>query len=431
MEFTRVVLLLYYVCIGFTFQFPAVTMRFYLIETCGITPTQMMALQGVVGLPWTIKVLYGFVSDAFPICGYQRVPYIVLSMVANFFTWIGLSMIRTPHILVVGTLMTISSMTMCVTDVMVDSILVYIAREEKEDQKGTVQSYAWGARFLGGMVAALFGGLAYEHVGHMGVFIIQSCIPLIMLFSSFLLREAPVENVHEGRSRVKKTVQTLWGAIKNPGIYKPALFIFIINCTPEYGGAMTFFYEKQLKFTANNFAMLDIVSYVCALLSTVVYRKYLRGIPFKKIFLFALVSAFLLENTLLLLVTHVNRAMGISDVVFATVERVVLTFVNEFILLPMVVLGARLCPPGVEGSLYAILMSISKMAGVLGSWSGGLITDTLGVTGSNFTNLWLLMVICHFCDACTACFVCLLPGDDAQQDTKEEEEEIELIEEQI
>ena len=97
----------------------------------------------------------------------------------------------------------------------------------------------------------------------------------------------------------------------------------------------------------------------------------------------------------------------------------------------MVVLGARLCPPGVEGSLYAILMSISNMAGVLGSWSGGLITDTLGVTGSNFSNLWLLMVICHFCDACTACFVCLLPGDDAQQDTKEEEEEIELIEEQI
>ena len=115
--------------------------------------------------PWTIKVLYGFVSDAFPICGYQR----SLHRPVHGGELLHLDWPEhdsDPHILVVGTLMTISSMTMCVTDVMVDSILVYIAREEEDQRYSSV--LCMGCEVSRGMVAALFGGLAYEHVGRLG-----------------------------------------------------------------------------------------------------------------------------------------------------------------------------------------------------------------------------------------------------------------------
>ena len=301
MKFHEIVLLSYYMFIGFMFQFPAVTMRFYLIETCKVSPTQMQALQGVVGIPWTVKVLYGFVSDAFPICGYRRRPYIIMSMLVNFGTWLALSSVQEPHIVVVGAMMTLSSLTMCVTDVMVDSILVINARDESEESKGSIQSHAWGARFIGGMIAAVFGGIAYENIGHAGVFIVQSCAPLIMLGGSFFLLENKVQSgAQESQSGVKSTMKTLGGALRNPDIYKPALFIFLINCTPDYGSAMTFFYEKTLGFSAETFALLDVVGYTCAILSTILYRRYLRSIPFRTIFAIALFSSFLLENTLFL-----------------------------------------------------------------------------------------------------------------------------------
>ena len=105
---------------------------------------------------------------------------------------------------------------------------------------------------------------------------------------------------------------------------------------------MTFFYERELGFTPDEFGILDIVQYIVQISGTYLYKKYLRKVPFIKIFGWALFTI-LLENTLLLLVLHVNRDIGIPDFVFAFAERVVLTLVYQFVTMPMVVLGARVC----------------------------------------------------------------------------------------
>ena len=58
-------------------------------------------------------------------------------------------------------------------------------------------------------------------------------------------------------------------------------------------------------------------------------------------------------------------------------------------------------PPGVEGTLFALLMSLFNGAGILGTELGALLTSMLGVStssdssGSNFSNLWLLVTICN------------------------------------
>ena len=98
------------------------------------------------------------------------------------------------------------------------------------------------------------------------------------------------------------------------------------------------------------------------------------------------------------LVFHLNRPMGIPDYVFAAVERVILTLVGELVVMPMVVLGARVCPVGVEGTLYALLMSISNIAGVVSSEWGSLLTKMFGVTAVDFSALWKLMLVCHILD---------------------------------
>jgi hypothetical protein len=50
---------------------------------------------------------------------------------------------------------------------------------------------------------------------------------------------------------------------------------------------------------------------------------------------------------------------------------------------------------GIEGTLFASIMSIFNGAGVLGSELGALLTSVLGVTESNFQNLGLLVTICN------------------------------------
>mmetsp|Transcript_7629 Transcript_7629/g.17839 ORF Transcript_7629/g.17839 Transcript_7629/m.17839 type:complete len:127 (-) Transcript_7629:522-902(-) len=63
--------------------------------------------------------------------------------------------------------------------------------------------------------------------------------------------------------------------------------------------------------------------------------------------------------------------------------------------MPLLVLAAEICPPGVEGTLFAALMSVFNGAGVVGSEAGALLTKVLGVTENNFEQLGLLVAICN------------------------------------
>jgi hypothetical protein len=82
--------------------------------------------------------------------------------------------------------------------------------------------------------------------------------------------------------------------------------------------------------------------------------------------------------------------------------------------MPTLVLASSLCPPGIEGTLFASLMSIYNAASYLSVSSGGLLTQLLHVTESNFDNLSLLLFICAALGATPLLFLYLLsPAPDA------------------
>jgi len=386
-------LLSFYLLLGFCFQFPSVAMRYWMMETVLVSPAQMVAITGVVAIPWCLKPVYGFISDSYPIFGLRRRPYMIMMSFMACSMWILLPFVPHDEFLITLVMM-MASLGLCFTDVMADSLLVEAARGENDENKGIIQSWAWIMRFIGGLIASGAGALAYDRLGSSQTFLLNSMVPVAIAVVSMFITDTPTSEVTHWR----ETSTKLWSAIRQPTIFKPALFIFLICVTPGYGGVMTFFYERELKFTPNEFGLLDVMGYVVSIIGTLIYKKWLRYVPFAKIFFWALLLSFLLENTLLLLVFHLNRNIGIPDFVFALIERVVITLVGQFISMPMVVLGARVCPVGVEGTLYALLMSITNMGNVVSSEWGSLLTSMFGVTSTNFNNLWKLILLCNFFD---------------------------------
>ena len=398
-------LLFFYFLLGFCFQFTSVALRFWLIEDVQVTPAQMAAIFGIVAIPWCLKPLYGFISDSTPLFGFRRRPYMIISSFVSSICWIILPFCSNDAF-VITAFLTISSGALCFSDVMADSLLVEAAREESDKEMGTIQSWSWIVRFAGGLSASLLGAQAYTSIGAVKVFLLNSMIPITIAIICCFIHDEKTDVVCSWRKTNKKLSQ----AIRQPMIYKPAIFIFVVCATPSYGTAMTYFYEKKLHFTPAEFGWLDVMGYLFSIIGTWIYKRWLRNVSFIKIFGIAIFLSFLLENTLLLLVFHINRDMGIPDFVFASIERIVITLVSQFILMPMVVLGARICPKGIEGTLYALLMSLSNMGGVFASEWGSLFTAMFGVTGSNFTNLWKLMLVCHACDLIPMFSLSLLKG---------------------
>jgi folate/biopterin transporter len=395
-------LLFFYFLLGFSFAFPSISIRYFLMSWT--SPSQMAAMMGIFALPWVFKPIYGFVSDNYTVNGYRRIPYMMIGAYSSSIMWIVLPFCPQEEMLV-SLVMILASLGLCIADVMADSLLVEVARQENEENKGIVQSYSWIFRFSGGLVGSILGAAAYDGIGHVGVFHLTSMIPCVITLLALLIPEEEAVR----KTDLKKTTGKLFQAIKQPQIFKPAIFLFLICTTPTYGDVMTFFYKAELSFTPDEFGSLDVLGHTVSIIGTVIYKKYLRQVELRTIFCWALVASFLLENTMLLLVLHVNREWGIPDYVVAFVERVALTLAEEFITMPMVVLGAKLCPVGVEGTLYALLMSITNLGGIVGSELGSMLAGVFGITVTNFSSMWKLMLVCHLCDLIPLTCLRLLP----------------------
>jgi hypothetical protein len=126
-----------------------------------------------------------------------------------------------------------------------------------------------------------------------------------------------------------------------------------------------------------------------------VYNGYLKKVPLKKMFFWSAVVGTALGLTQLMLVTGYNREIGISDQFFSLGDTVVLTVLGEVSFLPVLVLAAKICPEGVEATLFAALMSVFNAGGAASGALGAALTSYLGVTAEDFTNLFWLVLICN------------------------------------
>jgi hypothetical protein len=79
---------------------------------------------------------------------------------------------------------------------------------------------------------------------------------------------------------------------------------------------------------------------------------------------------------------------------------------------------ARLCPEGVEATLFATLMSILNGGSFVGSALGAGLTAYLGVSSTDFSNLFLLVLLCNFSTLLPAPFLGLLPSTIDQDSTQ-------------
>jgi hypothetical protein len=92
--------------------------------------------------------------------------------------------------------------------------------------------------------------------------------------------------------------------------------------------------------------------------------------------------------------------------------------------MPILVLAARLCPEGVEATLFATLMSISNGGSFVGSALGAGLTGMLGVTSTDFSSLFPLVLLCNMSTLLPAPFLGLLPSavdQEVQQQTSQQQ----------
>ncbi|MBD2258202.1 folate/biopterin family MFS transporter [Pseudanabaena sp. FACHB-2040] len=391
---------------------------FFLKDDLGLTPAEVAALTGIATLPWTIKPVFGFLSDGFPLFGYRRRPYLILSGFLGAAAWVALATVVQTGWAAIAAI-TLSSLSVAVSDVIVDSLVVERARNESQSDAGSLQALAWGTSAVGGLITAYLGGLLLQEVSTRTVFAITALFPLVVSVVAWMIAESPVEQ-RPNMAVVWGQVTDLRKAISQKAIWMPALFLFLWQATPSADSAFFFFTTNDLGFQPEFLGRVRLVTSLAALVGIWIFQRFLRAVSFRTIFGWSTVLSSVLGMTTLLLVTHTNRSLGIDDHWFSLGDSMVLTVMGQIAFMPVLVLSARLCPPGVEATLFALLMSIVNLAGLLSHELGALLTHWLGVTENQFDRLWLLVLITNLTTLLPLPLLFLLPNTSSQGHPEDE-----------
>lgn len=390
---------------------------FFLKDDLALSPAQVAALMGISSLPWIIKPLFGFISDGLPLFGYRRRPYLIISGILGTASWLALGTVVNSA-WAATTAILLTSLSVAISDVIVDSLVVERAREESLEKAGSLQSLSWGFSALGGLITAYLSGLLLQHFSNQTVFSITATFPLIVSGIAWLIVEEKTSN-RVNIAGVKEQVGLLWQAMTQKYIWLPTLFIFLWQATPGGESAIFFFVTNELGFEPEFLGRVRLVTSVASLAGIWLYQRFLKKVPFRVIFGWSIVISSVLGMTTLLLVTHANRSLGIDDHWFSLGDSLILTVMGQIAYMPVLVLSARLCPAGVEATLFALLMSVLNLAAILSHELGALLTKLLGVTETDFTHLWLLVIIVNLSSLLPLPFLGWLPSGDPQEDKGE------------
>ena len=366
---------------------------FFLKDELGIGPAEVSVLIGFAMMPWMVKPLFGFISDGLPILGYRRRPYLIASGLLGAFSWVALA---TWVDTAVGATVAIAigSLSTAVSDVIADSLVAERARKETLSNIGSLQSLCWGSMAFGGIITAYLSGVLLEYFSSQTVFLITATFPLIVTAVAWLITEKKV-NYRTDFESVKQQIGLTRQAISNKSILLPAAFLLLWQATPTSDAAFFYFTTNELGFQPEFLGRVNLVVSIASLVGVWLFNSYFKSVPFRKIFLWSTIISAVLGMTALLLVTHANRALGIDDRWFSLGDSLVLAVAGKIAFMPVLVLAARLCPKGVEATLFAVLMSVNNFGGFISYQGGALLMHWLGITESNFDNLWLLVIIAN------------------------------------
>lgn len=89
----------------------------------------------------------------------------------------------------------------------------------------------------------------------------------------------------------------------------------------------------------------------------------------------------------IVLVSRSNAQFSIKDKYMVIGGSAVTDAINQFKFMPFLILSGQLCPPGIEGTLFALFMSINNLGSTVSSFYGAALASALDISSNSFDNL--------------------------------------------
>ncbi|TVU23185.1 hypothetical protein EJB05_30220 [Eragrostis curvula] len=422
-----------------------------------LSPSASQFSVSLAYFPWSIKPLYGILSDCVPIKQRKRTPYLIISSCLSLFPWIflGLSETLRSSSSFFTALLMVQNLGSAMADVVIDAMVAEAVRSSGPEFAGDLQSLSWSSMAIGGIFGSLLGGYALSNLSIHVIYVVFSALPFLQLVSCIFVEDSPkgvqsVADEHkylddqsvvsvfsekgstepfrfEGTRRRKvsrknnkrRTMSrgteanekqnrstessslslrsaffSLCAAFKQPAILRPMAWFFFSNVTVPNISTVMFYYQTEvLLLEASFLGTARVIGWLSLMLGTYIYNRYFKHKKLRNILVFAHVGLAIISLLDIILVSRLHVQYGIADKYMVLWGSALADAINQFKMMPFLILSGQLCPPGIEGTLFALFMSINNLGSTLGSFLGAALASALNISTGQFDNLALGLTV--------------------------------------
>ncbi|GFE55524.1 integral membrane protein protein [Babesia ovis] len=383
-------------------------------------PALLIFILGLIRIPMNIKILFAFLSDGVPLWGSRRRSYLVigsmLCLASNFILgfYAHLSLVWTTLLLAV------SSLGMALCSVIGEALIIESGRRQTNDQVTRTISTFCAFRKLTFAAMSYLSSVLIMIMPKQQLFLMCSVIPLVVLISALFIRE----DEHYPQLSVKEQWSKLLSFIGKPEIKRPSTFLFISMLVPSAGTALFYFMTEELHFDPELFGRFAAIQAFASLIGVYCYAYIFRDCSIRKLYVWTTLFVSLCCMLSLVLVKRWNLALGIPDTAFVITDSSLLQLVGEINSLPIFIMATRLCPPGIESSMYSFLWTAQFLGLDISTYISSLLTYAFGIGARHFDGLINLIVFCAIAHMVPIFFVHLLPDRIPKTPVAEEAETV-------
>lgn len=352
----------------------------------------------LAALPWAFKPIYGIVSDALPLLGTHRRSYLALASGIAALALLALATIPgadagAPLVLCLA----LATWGVALADVVVDAHMVERARPL--GLTGQVQAIQWAAIYLAAALAGAGGGRLSAAGSYHLAFATAAIGALLTLGLTLAAVREPAAPAPRGQAfaRLGAGLRALAREIVRPPLPAAIGLLALVSFTPGYGAVLDYHATRGLGLDEAAYGDASAAYALACAAACGVYGLVCRRVAF----------AALLHASLALGVLAALSLAAIAGERSLLLASAVSGAAYMLATLAQLDLAARVCPPGLAGSVFALLMAAQNLSLSVATWLGGHVYEDLSpVWGAR----WAYAALALAGAAATACGWLLLPA---------------------
>ena len=349
-----------------------------LLRSWGESPATLGALMALLAVPWTIKPIFGLLSDFVPLLGSRRRNYLLLAngLAAASLLLLAFIPLAPGSRWLLFALLLPTTIGIALGDVIVDALMV--EKGQPLGLTGRFQSIQWTAANAALLLTGVLGGYVAEEKLQSLAFALCGVL-WVFAFAVAWRYADDHEDAHLDTASLHETGAALREVLRNPLFLAVCALLTLWSFNPVWGSVLYLHMTEGLGFSEQDFGNVTSAFFAGSLMGSIGYGIYCRLVRLSTLLHLSIIAA-IVSNGVYWQLDSLSSAYVVSVIAGAAYMTGTLIQLD---------LTARIIPARAAATVFATVMALTNFAGsgseAFGGWLFGAAKASYGrETAFNF-----------------------------------------------